>query len=160
MVKGTVLVVDDAPGIVHLLQLLLEQAGYRVVTAVGEAVLPLAREVRPDVILLDVMMPGLGGVELGTTLHDDPATANIPVIAISALNHLKLRMQGVKMRAVDCVSKPFDLDDVLHRVEKWVAIATGTSAPHGTVPCEHGAVVQSVEQRVAPYARVAITTGH
>ena len=158
MVKGTVLVVDDAPGIVHLLQLLLEQADYRVVTAVGEAVLPLAREVRPDVILLDVMMPGPDGVELGASLHADPATANIPVIAISALHHLKLRMQAVQMRAVDCVQKPFDLDDVLQRVEKWVA-ATGTSAPHQTVPCQHGAVAQSVEQRVASYAGAAIAVG-
>ena len=133
MVKGTVLVVDDAPGIVHLLQLLLEQAGYRVVTAVGAAVLPLAREVQPDVILLDVMMPGLDGIELGFSLHDDPATANIPIIAISALNHLKLRMQGVKMRAVDCVSKPFDLDDVLRRVEKWST--DGARAPDSRPGC-------------------------
>lgn len=128
MTKGTILVVDDAPGIVYFLQIALEHEGYRVVTAMAEQALQVARDVQPDVILLDVMMPGLDGVALGQSLRDDPATSGIPVVAISALQNLTLKMQAMKMCADDYLAKPFGLDDVLLYVEKWLRPSLGARA--------------------------------
>lgn len=120
MTRGTVLVVDDAPGIIFFLQIALERSGYRVVSAVGAEALSIARDLQPDVILLDIMMPGMDGIELGAHLRSDPGTSGIPVVAISALQNLNLKMQAMKMQADDYLPKPFGLDDVLLYVEKWV----------------------------------------
>ena len=119
MVKGTVLVVDDAPGIVHLLQLLLEQAGYRVVTAVGAAVLPLAREVQPDVILLDVMMPGLDGPATLRSLRTVDALAAVPVVFFTAKAQRAEIAELLALGAADVLGKPFDpmtLGDALRAI--------------------------------------------
>lgn len=121
MAAGTVLVVDDAPGIVYILQIALQHAGYRVISAVAGNALQLARDVQPDVILLDVMMPGVDGVEIGRDLRAEPRTARIPVIAISAQADVTLRLNVQQMGADDYLSKPFEFDDMLRRVGAWAA---------------------------------------
>ncbi len=120
MTRGTVLVVDDAPGIIFFLQIALERSGYRVVSAVGAEALGVARDLQPDVILLDILMPGMNGVDLGARLRADHRTSRIPIVAISALQNLNLKMQAMKMHADDYLPKPFGIDDVLLYVEKWV----------------------------------------
>ena len=80
MPVGTVLVVDDDASIVHFLEMALEDAGYTVLAAVGGEALRVAHDRHPDVILLDLMMPGMDGIEVSHRLRADPATADIPLI--------------------------------------------------------------------------------
>jgi len=118
-----VLVVDDEPVIVDLVTNTLRDDGYRVRAAVGPEALPLARSLRPDLILLDVAMPGMDGVKVGRRLHADPRTAAIPVIAISG--HETLPAAAAAMGADDYVPKPFDLDVLTRRVERWTFPVAG-----------------------------------
>lgn len=112
-----VLIVDDDPDTVTMLAETLDEAGYGVVAALGRQALLLARQLRPAVILLDIMMPGIDGPELRRQLREHPRTASIPVIALSAGR--TLRDHAAAMNASDYLSKPFDLEEVLLRVEKW-----------------------------------------
>lgn len=119
MVMGTVLVIDDEPSIVALIEEVLGVEGYRVVAAVGEAALRCARDVHPDVILLDLMMPGLDGVEVSQRLRADPATARIPIVAMSACSQSRLSATVGLMRANGQLSKPFDMRRLCATVARW-----------------------------------------
>jgi CheY-like chemotaxis protein len=119
MAKATVLVVDDDEAIVAVIQGALEDEGYRVLTAVDGAALQIARDQHPDLILLDIMMPVMDGVEVSRRLRADPATADIPIVAMSA--HSRLRATAGTMAADDRLSKPFDLSDLYGTVERWAA---------------------------------------
>ena len=83
MTSGLVLVVDDDQAFVELLACALQDAGYEVVTASDGAALHVARERQPNVILLDLVMPVIDGVEVSRRLGADPTTAHIPIIAMS-----------------------------------------------------------------------------
>ncbi len=117
MNRGTVLVVDDDPLIVELLRDILECNEYRVETVMGAATPGVARHLRPDVILLDIHMPGMDGVEVCRLLHADPLTAAIPVIALSAAHNL--HAHAAAMAANDYLPKPFDLSELLTKVATW-----------------------------------------
>jgi two-component system, cell cycle response regulator len=107
-----VLVVDDIEPNVRLLEAKLQHEYYTVITALsGEQALQKAANENPDVILLDVMMPGLDGYETCKRLKDDPKTAHIPVIMVTALDQREDRIKGLSVGADDFLSKP--IDDVL-----------------------------------------------
>ena len=108
-----VLVVDDDVAIVDL----LEDEGYQVFATVGAAALPLARDLQPAVILLDINMPGMDGIEVSQRLRDDPATAHIPIIVMSAQD--RLRATGPLMPVNDRLPKPFDLTVLYATVARW-----------------------------------------
>ena len=117
LVTPTVLVVDDDRLIREVISLALEDTGYRVIASeAGEAV-DTARNLQPSVVILDINMPILDGVEVRRRLHTEPKTAHIPVIALSAATNLRAR--AAEMKADDYLSKPFDIDELLLRVEKW-----------------------------------------
>lgn len=116
----TVMIVDDDPTIVEVLRAALEDDGYQVLTAVNGAAIPLARQAQPRVILLDIMMPGMDGVEVSKRLRADPATADIPIVVMSATSNLTA-MAG-RMAVDDRLPKPFDLDDVTAVVARWTRI--------------------------------------
>ena len=81
----TVLIVDDSKTVLHALKTVLEQAGYHTLTAVnGEQAIEVTRQLRPDVVLMDVIMPGMTGFQATRILHKDPDTTHIPVVIISA----------------------------------------------------------------------------
>lgn len=81
----TVLIVDDSKTVVHALKTVLEQAGYTTLTAVnGEQAIEVTRQNKPDVVLMDVIMPGMTGFQATRILHKDPETTHIPVVIISA----------------------------------------------------------------------------
>jgi CheY-like chemotaxis protein len=119
--RGPVLVVDDDEATVEFLAVALEQAGYGVLSAVGGGALRLATERHPAVILLDLMMPGMDGVEVGRRLRADPATADIPIVAMSAVERLHAR--GRSMPMDDRLAKPFDLAQLYETVGRWAATA-------------------------------------
>ncbi len=115
--KSTVLVVDDEPINIQLLQRKLEWDGITVLTATnGEACLEVAKEERPDLILLDVMMPGMDGFAVCAKLREDKRTKAIPVIFVTAHNSKKGKLEGLEAGAVDYITKPIDLDETIARV--------------------------------------------
>lgn len=114
---SSVLVVDDAPANLLALSRMLRPQGHRVqgVTR-GAAALELARRSRPDLILLDIAMPGMDGFEVCAALKADPQLAEIPVIFISALGDVHDKVRGLELGAVDYITKPFNLGEVRARV--------------------------------------------
>lgn len=115
--KSTVLVVDDEPINIQLLQRKLEWDGITVLTATnGEACLDVAKAERPDLILLDVMMPGMDGFAVCAKLREDKRTNAIPVIFVTAHNSKKGKLEGLEAGAVDYITKPIDLDETIARV--------------------------------------------
>jgi DNA-binding response OmpR family regulator len=122
----TILVVDDDPVIQKLLSVNFEMEGYRVVTAGdGEEGLQKVANDRPDIILLDVMMPRMDGVEVVRRLKGDEATAAIPVILLSAKAQANDISGGLDAGADDYITKPFDPLELLDKV----AALLGSAAP-------------------------------
>jgi len=117
IIKGTVLVVDDDPGIIDFLETALEDEGYLVLAAVGAESLGVAHETQPDVILLDINMPGMDGVEVSQRLRDNPVTAAIPIVVMSAQD--RLQATGPLMPVNDRLPKPFDLARLYEVVARW-----------------------------------------
>lgn len=128
-----ILIVDDEPDIVDLLQEHLSDEGYATLAAATgtEAVL-LARREQPDLILLDVMMPGMTGFEVCNVLQDAPQTRAIPVIFLTAVTEMPRKVMGLRMGGQDYVTKPFDLRELSARVE--VALRTGARAQATPTP--------------------------
>ena len=117
------LLVDDNPTNLQVLYQTLETTGCKLLVAKnGETALSIAQKAAPDLILLDIMMPGIDGFEVCRRLKNDPATANIPVIFLSALSDTKDKVQGLQLGAVDYVSKPFQPDEVIARVNTHLTI--------------------------------------
>ena len=111
------LVVDDDPVIQKLLQVNFEMEGYTVVTASdGLEGVEQARSQAPDVIICDIMMPRMDGLEVARTLKGDPATASIPILLLSAKAQQADVAAGQASGADDYVTKPFDPLDLLQRV--------------------------------------------
>lgn len=122
--QRTVLVVGDDPLITDLLKTVLEDQGYRVVTALGCDAIALAHDRRPDVILLDITVPEMDGVAVSRLLHADSVTADIPLIALSAQEELSAT--GRLITAREWLAKPFELGALYEAVARWVE-------PHGAV---------------------------
>ena len=108
------LVVDDEPGFVHMLRTGLEKAGYAVITAQnGEAALAQVRDADPDLVILDIAMPGMTGWEVLERIEADPATAGVPVVLLTALSAEADVIRGLESGAIDYITKPFDLHHLL-----------------------------------------------
>ena len=114
---GKLLIIDDNPVNLGLVVEHLEEAGYELLVALdGEEALKRAAYSRPDLILLDVMMPGIDGFKTCRRLKADAATADIPVIFMTALDDLADKVAGFQAGGVDYVSKPFQPEELLARV--------------------------------------------
>jgi sigma-B regulation protein RsbU (phosphoserine phosphatase) len=122
--QETILLVDDNPTNLQMLYQLLEKSvgGKLLVAKNGETALAIARKTRPDLILLDIMMPGIDGFEVCRRLKADPATGPIPVIFLSALDETADKVKGLQLGAVDYVSKPFQAEEVVARVNTHLTI--------------------------------------
>jgi CheY-like chemotaxis protein len=115
-----ILVVDDEPDNCELLELLLAWEGFAVVTACGGAeALALVAQQPPDLILLDVMMPGMTGFEVVATLKGQPGTKHIPVIMVTAMEDPRARAEGVG--ADGFLRKPLDREDLVRHVRQLLA---------------------------------------
>jgi sigma-B regulation protein RsbU (phosphoserine phosphatase) len=118
-----ILLVDDNPTNLQVLFQTLDGRGYNLLVAKnGEIALNIARKASPDLILLDIMMPGIDGYEVCRQLKADPSTREIPVIFLSALVDTKDKVQGLDLGAVDYVTKPFQPDEVIARVNTHLTI--------------------------------------
>jgi DNA-binding response OmpR family regulator len=120
--RKTVLVVDDDRRMRALCRASLEEAGLRVLEAAGgEEALESVRADRPDLILLDIMMPGISGWEVTSALLADRSTDQIPIIFISARRELTDRVRALELGARDYVTKPFDPAGLAKTVAKTLA---------------------------------------
>ncbi|PYQ13450.1 MAG: two-component system response regulator [Acidobacteria bacterium] len=112
-----VLLVDDDREIVEMTRMILESGGYQVTQALsGEEALREAASERPDLILLDINMPGMDGWETLKILKVDEGTREIPVAMFSIKLELRDKLQGLKQGAFDYITKPFSYDEILERV--------------------------------------------
>ncbi len=118
-----ILIVDDKPANLRLLSQMLADRGY-IVRAVksGTRALESIRATPPNLILLDIKMPGMDGYEVCRQLKELPETRSIPVIFISALNEIQNKVQGFNVGGVDYITKPFQYEEVIARVETHLAL--------------------------------------
>ena len=118
MTAQRALVVDDDPDIVHFVRVNLELEGFEVDTAGdGQQDLDLIYETRPDLVLLDVMMPGMDGITVLRQLRSHPSAANTSVILLTAKALPEDRVHGLELGADDYVTKPFDVSELMARVK-------------------------------------------
>ena len=116
--KKKILVVDDEDDILHFLELVLADKGFEVATASnGHDALALAQTERPDLILLDIMMPQMDGWEVLKLLRVDEQTSSVPVAMLSARTEAQDRVQGLQEGAIDYICKPFSLQELLGKIE-------------------------------------------
>ncbi len=112
-----ILIVDDTPANIDVLDQMLEAEGHKIsVAGSGEAAIKLAAKTLPDLILLDIMMPGIDGFETCRRLMADPATKHIPILFITAKSDAEDVVKGFSLGAVDYIAKPFREEEVLTRV--------------------------------------------
>jgi diguanylate cyclase (GGDEF)-like protein len=121
-VGGTILVVDDELGNVEVLADLLGSEYEIVFATSGERALELAAQVKPDLVLLDVMMPGMDGYEVCRRLKQDVSSAAIPVIFITGLTDAEAETRGLELGALDYVTKPFTGPIVRQRVRNHIEL--------------------------------------
>jgi twitching motility two-component system response regulator PilH len=113
----TVMVVDDSPTDRAFIEGLLKKGGYGVLTAAsGEAALEFAKVRQPDVILMDVVMPGLNGFQATRLITRDGATSHIPVIICSTKGQASDRIWGMRQGAIDYLTKPIDGSELLAKI--------------------------------------------
>ena len=117
MGKSRVLIVEDEPNIVLSLEILLQRAGYETVSAGdGEEAMELIRRTRPDVVLLDIMLPKRNGYEVCRAVKSDAALASIPVIMLTAKGQEVEILKGLELGASAYITKPFGNAEVLEAV--------------------------------------------
>jgi DNA-binding response OmpR family regulator len=117
--KKKILIIDDAPEIVTILEDLVEAFGYQSVSAPdAELGLEKLAHEKPDLILLDLMLPGMDGFEFARKVKGDESTKNIPIIAVSVLREEEHRKRGQEAGMDDYVTKPFDPKDLVARIKK------------------------------------------
>jgi signal transduction histidine kinase len=122
--KATILAVDDNPESLALLATMLTRAGFRVLPAdSGELALAAVAANPPDLILLDVHMDGIDGLEVCRQLKADEETRQVPIVLVSAFADMRERVEGLRLGAADYITKPFEPEELLARVETHLALS-------------------------------------
>ncbi len=121
--KGDILIVDDMPVNLRLLSHMLTEQGYKVRSVIsGQMALTAILAAPPDLVLLDVNMPGMNGYEVSERLKANEQTHDIPIIFISALDELQDKVKAFSVGGLDYITKPFQFEEVLARVETHLAL--------------------------------------
>ena len=114
-----IMIVDDSPTEVHIMKTALEKHGFQTLSASdGNECLTLAREVKPDLIFMDVVMPGLNGFQATRSLSRDPITKSIPVVMVTTKGQETDRIWGMRQGAVDYLVKPVDASDLVAKANE------------------------------------------
>lgn len=141
MERSRVLLVEDEPDLAELLRHHLERAQFRVdVQDRGDTALEHIRKRPPDLILLDLMLPGLDGLELARILKRDPLTARIPLVMVTARAEEVDRIVGLELGADDYVTKPFSPREVVLRIQAVLRRHRANPAAEGEVVLEAGGI--------------------
>lgn len=153
MAAEHILVVDDEEDILELVSYNLSKAGYRVSrAATGEEAIKAARARTPDLVLLDLMLPGVDGFEVCNTLKRDPRTANVPVVMLTARGEEPDIVAGLEMGADDYITKPFSPRVMLARVRAVLRRRT-------KAPAEETAVIKLKDLVVHPGRHEVVVKG-
>jgi len=116
MGKETILVIEDDKNIAEMVRYNFEQEGFRVLTALkGDTGLQQVREKKPDLVILDLMLPGMDGIEICKILKQNYRTADIPIIMLTAKGEVEDRIVGLELGADDYVTKPFSIKELIAR---------------------------------------------
>jgi len=152
MAKDKILAIDDEEDILELLRFNLTKEGYQVRSAsTGEEALSLARSERPDLVLLDLMLPGIDGLEVARRLKADPITRNMPIVMLTAKGEESDIVAGLELGAEDYITKPFSrkvlvarLRAVLRRKEEKAVDEAASLKIHDLIihPGHHEVLVQ------------------
>jgi len=118
-----ILIVDDSPTEVHVFQKALERHGYRTAAAAdGAEGIKLARDLSPDLIFMDIVMPGMNGYQATRTLANDPKTSAIPIIMVTTKGQETDRIWGLRQGAVDYMVKPVSPDQLVAKAQATLAV--------------------------------------
>ena len=113
----TLLVVDDNPKNLQIVALILREVNFKIIIATdGKSAVDLVQRAKPDLVLMDVMMPGMDGFEACKIIKSDPANDNIPVIFLTALSEKVNTVKGLEAGGVDYMVKPFDKEELVTRI--------------------------------------------
>jgi two-component system alkaline phosphatase synthesis response regulator PhoP len=154
-VVKTILVVDDEPGIVTIVRDYLEKAGFRVLTAGdGDTALRLARLERPNLMVLDLMLPGVDGLDIIRHLRNDPALHLMSVIMLTARVDEADRLVGLELGADDYVTKPFSPRELVARVRAVLRRAEGEGTYRPTIRA--GALTIDLDRRTVRNGGAAV----
>lgn len=124
MAGTQILVVEDSVTNLKLVEALLKRHGFDVLAASNaQEALAMLKTNRPDIILLDLQLPDMDGLQLAQLLHKDPDTKNIPIIALTAFSQDKDKQRALECGCVEYITKPFDIKDLLEIIFKFVVIA-------------------------------------
>jgi DNA-binding response OmpR family regulator len=114
-----ILIVDDNNDILWVVEIILKRYGFEVISTLkGEEVLSKTREFRPDLILLDVFLSGVDGIDVCNTLKSNPETQDVPIIMISA--HTNFKEIQKFCRADDFIAKPFDANELVRKIKHYI----------------------------------------
>jgi twitching motility two-component system response regulator PilH len=117
-----ILIVDDSPTEVHVMQTVLQRHGFRTVAAGdGAEGVRLAREMHPDLIFMDVVMPGINGFQATRTLSNDPETSAIPIVMVTSKGQQTDRIWGLRQGAIDYLVKPVSGNDLVEKAQAALA---------------------------------------
>ena len=116
-----IMIVDDSPTELHVMKTALEKHGFQTMSAAdGTECLSLVQEVQPDLIFMDVVMPGLNGFQATRTLSRDPKTKSIPVVMVTTKDQESDRVWGMRQGAVDYLIKPVDGADLVAKANEFL----------------------------------------
>jgi twitching motility two-component system response regulator PilH len=117
-----ILIVDDSPTEVHVMKRALEKHGYQTAVAGnGEEGIRLARQMHPDLIFMDIVMPGVNGYQATRTLSNDPDTRAIPIVMVTSKGQATDRIWGLRQGAVDYMVKPVSPDQLVEKAQAALA---------------------------------------
>jgi DNA-binding response OmpR family regulator len=149
--KAKILVVDDEPDAVELIRFNLEKAGYRVATAVdGAEAIQKVQSFCPDLMVLDWMIPELDGLEVCKTIRNEPATAALPIIMLTAKTSEIDRILGLEIGANDYVTKPFSVRELMLRIKKQLQHKMDKEEAEG--PIQFANVIVDVDRHLVTVA--------
>jgi len=127
LIPKRILIVEDDPSVLRATSYILEKEGYEVISAQnGLEGLKKARESGPDLLILDVMLPGIDGFEICHSLRGESQTAQLPILMFSAKGQDSDKATGLKMGADEYITKPVDREVLLNKVAAWLS-ARGSS---------------------------------
>jgi twitching motility two-component system response regulator PilH len=122
MAMPLILIVDDSPTEVHVMTKALEKHGYRTAAATdGAEGIRLAREMHPDLIFMDIVMPGMNGYQATRALSNDPKTRSIPIIMVTSKGQETDKIWGLRQGAVDYMVKPVSPDQLVAKAQATLA---------------------------------------